>query len=57
MLRGEWLDVTALSRGTQNTMGRAQTGYYRESCDSEHATINCQKGAILRQFAYVGCDI
>ena len=37
MLRGEWLDVTALSRGTQNTMGRAQTGYYRQSCDSEHA--------------------
>jgi hypothetical protein len=37
MLRVEWLDVTALSRGTQNTMGRAQTGYYRQSCDSEHA--------------------
>ena len=57
MLRGEWLDVTALSRGTQNTMGRAQAGYYRQSCDSEGATINCHFGAMLRQFAYVGCDI
>jgi len=52
MLRGEWLDVTALSRGTQNTMGRAQTGYYQQSCDSEGATINCHFGAMLRQFAY-----
>ena len=57
MLRGEWLDVTAFSRGTQNTMGRAQTDYYRQSCDWKHATINCQKGTMLAVFAYAGCGI
>ena len=56
MLRGEWLDVTALSRGTQNTVGRAQTGHYRQSCDSEGATINCHFGAMerLAPMAYGG---
>jgi hypothetical protein len=25
--------------------------------DPEHATINCQKGAMVALFAYAGCDI